>query len=93
MRSLFRHLFAFVLTPLEAGNQVYAYKRSHRVALLIVGVLFAALASAIVFIAEDRSPGYLFPALVFGVVGVLALIVGALGNDRAVAKIWGQTAS
>jgi hypothetical protein len=36
------------------------------------------------------NAGFVLPALVFGTVGVVALVVGGLGNDRAVARIWGN---
>lgn len=90
MRSLFRSLFAFLLAPLESGSQPYSYKASHRYITVVVGVLFSSLAAGLFFLAQGRDPGYLFPVLVFGVVGVLAIIVGLLGDDRAVAKIWGN---
>jgi hypothetical protein len=30
----------------------------------------------------------MLPAIVFGCVGIVALVVATLGTDRAVAKIW-----
>ncbi len=89
MKPQFRALFSFVLTPLESGTVPYAYKRSHRVALIVLSVLFAFLASIVFFIGQGEDPTYLIPVLLFGSVGFLGIIVGLLGTERAVAKIWG----
>jgi hypothetical protein len=45
--------------------------------------------SGITAIASDQLGG-LIPILVFFVIGFVCLIVGFLGSDRAVAKIWGS---
>ncbi len=58
--------------------------------LLVIGVLFGGLGLAVAVLAQGKALTYLFPALVFGAVGLLALVVGGLGSDRAVAKIWGN---
>lgn len=89
MKQQFRTLFSFILTPLESSTVPYAYKRSYRVALLILSVLFMFLASIVFFIGQDEDPTYLIPVILFGGVGCLGLIVGLLGTERAVAKIWG----
>ena len=89
MKQQFRALFSFILTPLESSTAPYAYKRSHRVALLILSVLFMFLASAVFFIGQGKDPTYLIPVILFGGVGFLGLVVGLLGSERAVAKIWG----
>lgn len=90
MRSLLRRIFSFALSPFESGSGPYAYKQSHRLVLVVMGVLFSGLALGVLFVAQGRDLASLFPALVFGAAGVVALIVGALGSDRAVAKIWGN---
>lgn len=90
MRSVFRNLFSFVLNPFESGSGTYAYKPSHRNVLIIIGLLFSALAIGVLFIAQGKGLASLFPVLVFGGAGILALVIGVLGNDRAVAKIWGH---
>ena len=89
MKQQFRALFSFILTPLESGTAPYAYKRSHRIALLILSVLFTFLASIVFFIGQDEDPTYLIPVILFGGVGFLGVTVGLLGTERAVAKIWG----
>ena len=39
---------------------------------------------------DAAEPGYLLPVLLFGGAGSIGLVVGCLGTDRAVAKIWGS---
>jgi len=89
VKQQFRALFSFILTPLESSTAPYAYKRSHRVALLILSVLFTFLASAVFIVGQGKDPVYLIPVILFGGVGFLGGIVGLLGTERAVAKIWG----
>jgi len=93
VKALIRKLFSPLLTPLEAGDEPYAINRSHRTILLVVSALFSTLATAVAFMASTSDSddlGFLFPVLVFGAVGIVGLVVGTVGNDRAVAKIWGS---
>jgi hypothetical protein len=89
MKLLLRRIFSLLLSPLESGEGTYEYKPSHRSILLFVSVMFIGLASIVRVMADGQDSGYLFPVLIFGVGGILGLIVGLLGEDRAVAKIWG----
>jgi len=91
VKSFFRKLFSPVLSRFEAGNEDYNYKPSHRTILIVVGGLFMFLAGfglAMGFVTGQLAAA--FPALVFFVVASVCFIVGALGTDRAVAKIWGS---
>ena len=93
MKSLIRKIFSPLLTRLEAGDEPYKANRSHRAILLVVSALFSTLATAVFFMAnsaEGNDLDYLFPVLVFGTVGLVGLVVGTVGSDRAVAKIWGN---
>lgn len=90
MKSSLRRLFAFILTPLESGNDPVAYKPSHRVALIVLSLLFSVLAGIVFFMGQGEDPTYLLPVILFGGVGLVGFIVGALGNERAVTKIWGN---
>jgi len=106
LKSLLRKLFSPLLNLFESGQSDYAYKKSHRVILIIVGLLFSGLASLVFVLshkvtqevlpdvaqisAQADSIGYLIPVLFFGGAGILCLLIGLLGNDRAVAKIWGS---
>jgi hypothetical protein len=91
MKTSLRKIFAPILGLFESGDAEFRYKRSHRTILIAVGVLFALL-SVISLVAAiyAAQPGALIPFLVFFSVSAVCLIVGFLGSDRAVAKIWGN---
>lgn len=91
MKNLFRKVFMPILQSFEQGQGEYNYSPSRRLILLAVGCLFVLLSMGLA--ASLVSSGefvVLVPVLVFFAVGCLALIIGALGSDRAVAKIWGN---
>jgi hypothetical protein len=91
MQDNLRQAFQFILRHFEKGDSPYDYKPSHRTILLVVGALFAVLAIGTVYLSAGSAHyGVLIPVLVFGVVSGVCLVVGLLGSDRAVAKIWGQ---
>jgi len=85
-----RSMFSPILNILESGTEPFAYKSSHRTILIVLGGLFSGLAALVMLYAQGKDPGYLLPVLVFGIVGLVSLLVGLIGNDRAVAKIWGS---
>ncbi len=88
VKSLIRQLLSPLFRRLESGEGGYHYKRSHRVILLIMSGLFLFLASLSLVIAP--SIDYLFPVLIFGMTGLLGIVVGWAGTDEAVARIWGS---
>ncbi len=88
IKNILRKLCSPLLSPLEAGEGDYNYKPSHRIALIALGALFLGLASLVAWFAVGQDPGYFLPVLVFGAVAVVSLIVGLLGTDRAVSRIW-----
>lgn len=91
MKKTLRKLFAPILNIFESGEGEYSYKASHRKILMYMGLLFFVLStlSGITAIASDQLGG-LIPILVFFIIGFVCLIVGFLGSDRAVSKIWGS---
>jgi isoprenylcysteine carboxyl methyltransferase (ICMT) family protein YpbQ len=91
MKKSLRKLFLPILNIFESGEEEYIYKKSHRKILLVMGVLFLFLSivSAIATIVSSQMGG-LIPFLVFFAVGAVCEIVGFLGSDRSVAKIWGS---
>jgi hypothetical protein len=90
MKNLLRIPFGFILGPLESGNDPYVYKPSHRLILVVMSLMFIGLASLVFVIMPDADPSYWLPVIVFGGAGLLGLVVAGLGEDRAVAKLWGS---
>ena len=91
MKNALRKLFSPILNIFEKGDEPYIAKPLNRKILIVIGVLFSFLASVVIYLSYDKGePGYLIPVIVFSGVAIVALIVGFLGTDRAVAKIWGN---
>ncbi len=90
MKARLIKLFWPILRPFEAGDEPYGHKPINRKILIAIGTMFTLLSIASVALSRGiRDLGYLIPIIVFFAVGATALIVGLLGSDRAVAKIWG----
>lgn len=91
MKSLFRQIFGFILRFFESGDEPYDYKPLNRKVLIVVGVLFNVIWIFTTYLYAGRgSYDFLLPVGVFFTVGLICLVVGLLGTDRAVAKIWGN---
>ncbi len=91
MKKQLTSLFWPILKIFETGGDASTYKKSHRVALLIMGPLFLLLALGAAIAAYTTGEmGALIPVMVFLCVGSVAWIVGTLGSDAAVCKIWGN---
>ena len=90
MKKILRYIFYFIFIVFESGTEPFVYKYSHRKILIVVGVLFSGLASLVFWLALGKEPEYLFPVFVFGGAGLISLLIGFAGTDRAVAKIWGS---
>jgi len=90
MKAFLRKLFSPLLMIFESGTSEYVYKPSHRLVLIVMGGLFSALAALVLFVAEGNGAEYFLPVVLFGGLGIISLIIGFLGTDRAVAKIWGS---
>lgn len=90
MKSALTRIFWPILRIFESGEEPAHYKKSHRVALVVLGVLFTLLSLGSATAAYlSGEPGALIPVVVFFGVGLVALVVGTLGSDRAVSRIWG----
>ena len=91
MKSILRKIFSPILNIFEGGDEPYTAKSLNRKILIVIGVLFSFLVSVVIYLSYDKGEmGYLIPVIVFSGVALVALVVGFLGNDRAVAKIWGN---
>lgn len=91
VKKSLRTVFGPILRPLEQGDEPFAHKPLNRKILIAVGVLFMILCGVAAFFALNQSAaGYIAPVVIFFTVGAVCLIVGFLGNDRAVSKIWGN---
>lgn len=91
MKSTMRKIFSPILGYFESGEGTYSYKKSHRTILIVVGSLFLILSSiSVAAIVATSQLGAVIPILVFFITGLVCLVVGGLGTDRAVAKIWGS---
>lgn len=91
MKSILQKIFWPILKVFETTEEPTNYKPSHRVILNVVGALFVllSLGSAAAALNSDQL-GALVPVVVFFCIGFFSLLVGALGSDSAVAKIWGN---
>lgn len=90
MKDVFRKVFWPILAFFEKGGNAEGYRPSHRKILLAVGFLFFVLSGVSLFFsifAETLSA--LFPIVLFFVISLVCFVVGLLGSDSAVARIWG----
>jgi len=84
--KIFRPILKFFETDEVPAN----YKKSHRVALNILGALFLLLSLGSAWAAlYSGELGAFIPVIVFFCVGFVAVIVGVFGSSGAVSKIWG----
>jgi len=89
VKDQLRTLFSPILAPFEKDEGEYVYKSSHRTILLVVGALFLLLSSSAIGAAIAFGQfGAALPGLIFFTVCLYCFVVGGLGSDRAVAKIW-----
>lgn len=91
MKEVLRKVFWPVLCFFEKGGDAGGYRPSHRRILLVVGFLFMVLSAVSLFfsmVAETFSA--LLPIVLFFVISVVCFVVGTLGSDSAVARIWGN---
>jgi hypothetical protein len=91
MKNLLRKIFWPILQKFEAGEGDYNYTPSRRVILLAVSPLFLLLSMGMLgMVVASGEYIVAVSVLVFFAVGFVALIVGTLGSDRAVSRIWGN---
>ena len=89
MKAFFRKICAPVLNIFENQQGPYEYKASYRTILKVVGSLFLLLSmgslAATLYLQQLMA---LLPVIIFLLVASVCMIVGFLGSDKAVAKMW-----
>lgn len=91
VKTALQKLFGPILTLVETKDSAVNYKKSHRVVLNVVGVMFLILAGSAAWAASfSDDVGYYIPVVIFFGFGSVSLIVGTLGSDAAVSGIWGN---
>ncbi len=91
LRQGARKLFFPILNYFESGEGEFRYRKSHRTILIVVGLLFLILSTISIVAAWVAAQFAAFiPIIVFLIAALVCLVVGVLGNDRAVATIWGS---
>jgi len=91
MVHFLRKIFWPILSIFEKGSEEFAHKPMNRKILITLGLLFFLLAAVIAWVVvRNEQWGGVLPVIVFAGVGIVSLVVGTLGSDRAVAKIWGS---
>lgn len=90
MKTVLTKIFWPILKFFETEEVPVNFKKSHRVALNLMGALFIFLSFVSIWATSSMvSLGSLIPVVVFAGVGIVALVVGFLGSNGAVSKIWG----
>lgn len=89
MKETIRKLCSPMLVLFDSSEGEYDYKPSHRTILIVLGLLCFLIASIslVVTVMTGELAG-IIPIALFGITGVVCEIVGWLGSDRAVARIW-----
>lgn len=84
-----KKLFAPILNYFESGTGEYNYQPKYRKYLKFVGLLFLLLSliSLAAALGVGQAAGF-FPFIVFSVASLVCMVVGFLGSERAVAKVW-----
>lgn len=90
MKSFLQKIFNPILSFFEKDSENYRPASWKRPVLLLVCLIFLALAISVPIVAPaDVRSGAWLPTIVFGSIGFTGFIVGVLGSDHAVAKILG----
>lgn len=90
MKEILKKFFWPILSFFETEEQPANYKESYRFVLNIVGCLFLFLSLVSAWAGyTSGAVGALIPVVVFFCVGLVAVVLGVLGSNGAVTKIWG----
>lgn len=90
MKTKLRKIFSFILNRFESGTEPYEYKPNNRTILLFFSIVFFGLSMLVLYLTPEESGfDYALPVVIFLTMSIIGFVVSLLGNDRAVAKIWG----
>lgn len=91
MKAALTKLFSPILNYFEPTKGEYIYRHSQRKVLLFIGIVSFTLStiSLIAAVILSQLAG-LLSILLFFICACICLILGLLGSDQAVAKIWGN---
>lgn len=91
MKDTLIKLFWPILRVFEEGDGSYESRPMHRTILFVMGALFLSLSAiSLYFSMAIGEVAGAVPVLAFLCIGGLCLIVGFLGSDRAVGRLWGR---
>ncbi len=91
MKNALKSVFSPILNIFENNNDEFIYRSLNRKIVLFISSVFFLLAFALpAYMPQLIEMGYWFVMLVFGALGIVGLIVGLLGSDKAVAKLLGS---
>lgn len=91
MKAVMRKLCSPLLKMFESGEDKYDYRPSHRTILIVLGLLCLVIASISLTVTMMTGEfAGIIPIMLFLLTGLVCEIVGLLGNDRAVARIWNR---
>ncbi len=91
MKNALKSIFSPILNIFENNNDEFIYRSLNRKIVLFISSVFFLLAFALpAYMPQLIEMGYWFVMLVFGALGIVGLIVGLLGSDKAVAKLLGS---
>lgn len=91
MKERLRSVFQPVLKYFENDSDEFQLTPTNRKVALFISGTFVILAILIPVIGSSQPlSSFIFPVLVFGILGIIGLIVSLLGSDHAVAKLVGN---
>jgi len=91
MKERLCQVFGPILRFFEDESDELILTPTNRKVTLFIGATFVIIAFLIPIIGAGYPvTAYIFPEVVFGGIGFVALVVGSLGSDRAVAKLVGN---
>lgn len=92
MKKFLRVVFAPILNRFETGpdHEAYVYKPLNRKILIALGIMSSALGIGLGYVVFNTGTfSAILPVIVFLGLGIVCLVVGTLGTDEGVSRLWG----